>query len=530
MSKFLSLIGLNEDFSLYRTSTGRTISTKFNTNVGGSRKQIIKIIQDFMKNDTFDYYYERWYCSQNSSFKEEEIKKLHNPYGWMAKIVKEQVLLAPIIGKDGFTTTNKKKKEVLYNALDQNNWTMLNEEIDMTCETKGDFFAYWYYEQSSTYKEGWEELVSTDGIVWENPIPRIKVLESENIKNITYDSNYNITGYVYEQEMSKQDINEATGSVTINSYTVQMIFKEGYIRVNDPYNYGKDGYKIFPNKPYENDIIRIIHVPSYKKQRDVFSRIPAVDLLDSILLLDDKTTNLALINKYHGFPVTWTTDLGIDWDNSSVMPGGVVRTYTKYDTTNPNLSELKHKGDVTTLEIRNKLETLTYEINEAKKNLYKIAGLIREELEEILGKTDSSRVISQLRLNLESKFEKRSLKKASAFEPYFKSVLISTGNYNEQDKKNNLKITFKMPDIFINTSIFDDLVIKKSKMLMGLTSIEEEMDNERMTDADKKARRNNINKEVIGGKDDVSIGKEANNVAENGQSTETIKVDNQLKQ
>jgi hypothetical protein len=145
-------------------------------------------------------------------------------------------------------------------------------------------------------------------------------------------------------------------------------------------------------------------------------------------------------------------------------------------------------------------------------------------------KTDSSRIISQLRINLESKFEKRSLKKASAFEPYFKSVLISTGNYNEQDKKNNLKITFKMPDIFINTSIFDDLVIKKSKMLMGLTSIEEEMDNERMTEEDKKARRNNINKEVIGGKDDVSMGKEANNVAENGQSTESIKVDNQLKQ
>jgi len=498
-------------------------------NVYSTRKQIIKIIKDFMKNDTFDYYYKRWFCSDKSSFTETEIEKLHNPYGWMSKVIRELCLLAPIIGKDGFTTTNKKKKDVLYKSLDQAKFVALNEEIDETCEMAGDFFAYWYYEQSETFHEGWIEIVTSEGITWENPIPRIKVLESDNMKYITYDSNYNITGYVYEETRVKQDINESTGQVMLNTYDVQYIFKEGYIRVNDPYTYGKDGYKIFINKPFETDIIRMIHVPSYKKQRDMFSRIPAVDYLDPIVLLDDKTTNLAMINKYHGFPVTWTTDLDIDWDNSSVMPGGVVRTYTQYSKLNENITELKHKGEVKNLEITNKLETLIYEINEAKKSLYKVAGLIREEMEEQLSKSDSSRIITQLRIQLENKFEKRSLKKAEAFKNYFKSVLINTGNYNETDKKNNLEITFKMPDVFLNTSVFDELVLKKSKMLLGLTSIDEEMDNERMTEEDKTKRRKNIQEEVVGGADDVTITKEEKNVVQNGQASE-VKVDNQLKQ
>lgn len=482
-----------------------------------------------MKNDTFDYYYKRWFCSDNSSFTESEIEKLHNPYGWMSKVVNELSLLAPVIGKDGFTTTNNKKIKPLYKSLDQMDWNNLNEEIDETCEIAGDFFAYWYYQQSNTFVEGWTEIITSDGVVWENPIPRVKVLESENMKYITYDSNYNITGYVYEQTQVKQEINESTGEVSLKTYDVQYIFKEGYIRVNDPYSYGKDGYKVFLNKPFESDIIRVIHVPSYKKQRDMFSKIPAIEYLDPIVLLDDKTTNLAMINKYHGFPVTWTTDLDIDWNNSSVMPGGVVRTYTNYSNKNDNNMELKHKGEVKNLEITNKLETLIYEINEAKKSLYKTAGLIREEMEEQLSKSDSSRIITQLRIQLENKFEKRSLKKAEAFKPYFKSVLISTGNYNDKDKKNNLEVTFKMPDVFLNTSVFDDLVLKKSKMLLGLTSIEEEMDKERMTEEDKKKRRENIKNEIVGGKEDVTITKQEKDAVQNGQASE-VKVDNQLKQ
>lgn len=529
MSKFLSLIGLDTNFSPYPKKSGLDINSKFGETLYSNRKQIIRIIEDFMNNDTFDYYYNRWFCSEGSSFEKKEIEKLHNPYGWMKKIVRELTLLAPVIGKDGFTTTNKKKKDALYSSLDQMNWNCLNEEIDETCETKGDFFAYWYYETSQTHINGWKQIRSGSDIFWENPIPKVKVLESEFMKYISYDSNYNPIGYTYEQDMIKQDIDDETGNQKNIVYKVQTIFKKGYIRVNDPYSYPDTGYRIFLNKEWESDIIRIIHVPSYKKQKDIFSQIPAVDYLDSILLLDDKTTNLSLINKYHGFPVTWTIDLDIDWDNSSIMPGGVVRAWTKYGETNQNISELKHKGEISAQEIKNKLETLVYEINEGKKNLYKIAGLIREELEEILGSTDSSRIVSQLRIMLENKFEKRSLKKADAFKPYFKSVLINTGNYSKTDFIKDPNITFKMPSIFINTSAFDDLVLKKSKILMGETSIEEEMDNSRMTEEDKKRRKDNLIKEVIDGKSDVEINNQEKDLVQNGQNSE-IKVDNQMKQ
>ena len=443
--------------------------------------------------------------------REEELKKIYNPYGYMKKIITELVTLSPIF--DNFTTNSKNKIKPLKKSLKQMNWNMLRSEIIETLETKGDFYAYWFYETSNIEKLGWNKR--DDGI-WENPIPRVKVLESENITEVTIDNTNTITGFTYKETFVKETIDDTTGNIlNTQTYDVTTIFKKGYIRVNDPVNYPDKGYMVFPNKEWEKDIIRMIYVPSFKKQKDKFSYIPAIDYLDPVLLLNYITSDIRYINRLAGFPINWIIDLDIDWDNSSLMPGGVIKS-----NTNPSS---QNQGKYQSVEIKSELKTLQYERDLVNKDLYKKIGLIREELEEKMGSSDSSRVLSQLRLTLESKFEKYCNNIAEGFAPYFESLLKANNLWSKTDDC----ITFEMPDIYVNTSIFDDLAIKNTKLAIGETSMQEEWDKKGLTEEEKKVREDNINRDIMMGQNDISISPQVMDVAKNGQAT---KMDNQMKQ
>ena len=452
------------------------------------RQQIIYILQNFLNNSAFDDYYARWYCEDNSVLnKYTQVKKIYNPYGYMDKIMTELILLSPIL-KD-FNTNARNKLKHLNHATSIINWTELNQEIIETLEMKGDFFAYWYYEISTTAKKGWNR---TEDGSYENPIPKIKVLESENLTDITLDSNNKPTAYKYKKSCIAEVMDEETGKIETKAYDIEMIFKEGYIRVNDPHNYPENGFKLSMNKAWESDIIRIIHIPSFKKQGDKFSKIPATKYVDPILVLDALTSDLRYINKLAGFPVAREYDTEVDWGNSSVMPGGRIKCSSTQDALNNG-----KQGYTNIQQITNNLQTIQDEQSLIDSVLYKKIGLIRERLEEKLGSTDSSRVVSQLRLLLENKFEKYCKNISTGMTPYFKSVLISNSSYTKTDERDEKSYSFAMPDMFINTSVFDDLTITNMKLAIGLTTMNEEWTKQGLTDTERAERLKSIKEEVL---------------------------------
>jgi hypothetical protein len=284
-----------------------------------------------------------------------------------------------------------------------------------------------------------------------------------------------------------------------------MIFKEGYIRVNDPIKYEK-GYEIFPNKEWEKDIVRVGQISTFKNQKDKFSTIPSADYLDNILLLNAITTDVRLANKLLSFPMAWLKDAEVDEDISSFMPGGKVH-YNSIDKIDSKDAKVDFQ------EIGNDLSTLKAEKADTESSLYKSSGLIREKLEEILGRSDSSKVIAQLRLTLESKFEKYCMNIAEGLKPMFESMLKCNNLYSETEE-----FTLSMPDSFVNTSILERLEIVNAKIALGGTTIQEEWVKEGLDNSEKLQRKKNIEEEVVLGKDDVSFNK--------GE----IKTDNKLKQ
>lgn len=451
-----------------------------------NRAKIIKIVQDFIEGDDFEYYYDKWYCEDGSDLKKEQIKKIYTPLGYMKKIVQEMVLLSPIL--ENFTTVKEKKIRLCKDFLIENQWESLLSEIFLTLETCGDFFAYWYYPEDSK-------------------IPKIKVLESENVHDIILDSEGNMKALIYKETVIDEKFDAKTALITDKySYEISMVFEKGKITVNDPVKY-KSGSKVFPNEPHEKDLIRLIHIPSFKKQKDKFSQIPATDYIDLILHLNAISTDIRFGNRLLTFPIAWLRDGEIDWDNSSMMPGGKVEYTSKRGISETIV------GDVKFQEINNRLDPIKEERLTTESSLYKMSGLIRERLEEILGRSDSSKVIAQLRLTLENKFQKYCKNIANGFKPIFTSLLKVSNLYNKSDK-----ITFAMPDQFISTSVLEQLEILNAKIAVGKTTMQEEWDKEGLSDVDKKQRVTNINEEIIMGKDDISINK--------GE----IDMDNKLKQ
>ena len=480
-------------------------------------------MKDFLDNNAYSHYYTRWYCdSNNSLYSEEKIQKIYNPYGYMSKIIGELILLFPILKT--FNTTNKGKLDVLNNVYKQINWGELGSEVVETLEMKGDFFAYWYYDYSDIFVRGWKEIKVGGKIKYENPIPQIKVLESENMVDVIMDSNNKPSAYKYKEYYVDEKIDVATGLVSRFPYEVETIFQKGSIRVNDTYNYPEKGFTISLNKEWEADIIRLIHIPSFKKQKDKFSKIPATEYIDPILILDALTSDLRSINKLYGFPVAWSYDTDIDFDASSIMPGGKVQCTSTSDALTAG-----KQGYTKFSEIQNELKTIQDEQSLIDSVLYKKIGLIREKLEEKLGSTDSSRVISQLRLLLENKFEKYCNNIAYGMSNYFKSALYSTGKYTKTDIKNDVTYTFEMPDLYINTSIFDDLAITNTKLAIGLTTMMEEWDKQGMTTEEKNKRLKNINDEILMKNKDIQVSKEVDNIVKNGQESQ-MNLDNKLKQ
>ncbi len=473
MSEYLRQIG-----GLTKKRTYKTYTTF------SPRELQIQVIQDMLNGYEAEHAKNRWKTSK-SKLSDEDWYKMYVSYNYMKKIIHELKILAPYMKT--FNTEDIKKVALLNKTLENLKWNQLLYEIYETLETKGDFFAYW------STKE--EQMI--DGI------PVLKVLESENMQEIELDDiTKEVKAYIYKEYVEDYQLDESTGTVNIiNGRQVTWIFKRGYIRINDPVKYvNEGGYKIFYNHPDYADEFRIIHIPSFKKQNEPFSQIPAIDYIDPCLLLAKIDTNRSIINDHLGFPFPFIVGGYIDDKNSALIPGGA--GYVIPEDWALNIQKMP---EIVKMEINNDLQSIIDEKYDAVSDLYKKACLIREGLEEKLSSSDSSRNISQLRLGIEQKNKKYYINIAEEFAKYFRVVLKENGLLTKKEFENKTKITFKLPDVLINNSIFDDLLVRTQKRALGLSTLEEELIEEGKSEKEIQKRKELITEEIYGKNSDMSF-------------------------
>jgi len=476
----------------------------------------IAIIQDMLNGYEAIHAKNRW-KTECSQLDDDDWYKQFITFNYMEKVINELKTLAPYM--ENFNTDDERKIKILKKTLEEEhlNFKQLLYEIYETLETKGDFFAYWSTNEES--KVG--------------GIPVLKVLESENMYDIQKDPLTNeVIAYIYKEYIVEEELDEDTGTLNeVNAREVTWIFKKGYIRVNDSVKYAdSDGYMIFENKPEYSDIIRLIHVPSFKNQKDKFSDIPASEYIDPCLLLDKTDTNRNIINDHLAFPIPIITGGLIDEDNSALIAGGAM--YIEPEEWVQNMDKMP---TVNFMEISNDIKSLVDEKYDAVTDLYKKACLIREQLEEKLSTSDSSRNISQLRLGIEQKNKKYYKNIAEAFAKYFRVVLKEHKAIKAKEFKIKEKFTFEIPDVLVNNSIFDDLLIKLQKRNLGYSTLEEELKTEGMTKQQIENRKRIINEEMYTNTNDMSVDKQPKEVVDrvsNGANNDDVKgsgLDNRFK-
>ena len=472
-----------------------------------ARRRQIKIIQDMINGYEAVHAKARWKTA-NANLSDAEWYAMYVSYEYMTKVIQELKVLAPLM--KNFTTEDTKYISVLSTMSRIVDWNQLFFEIYETLETKGDFFATW-----STNDES-----KIDGI------PRLRVLETESMDDIQLNPLTNeVEAYIYKETVKDERLDEENGTLDDeNSREVTWIFKKGYIRANDSVKYEK-GYKIFKNKPEYSDIIRIIHIPTFKKQSDKFSKIPAIEYIDPCLLLDRVHTSRSTINDHLGFPFPFIIGGYIDRDKSQLIPGGSACIFPE-----EWLAEKENQmPQVVQMEINNDLQSIKDEIYDAVTDLYKKVCLMREGLEEKLGSSDSSRNISQLRLGLEQKNKKYYTNISVGFETYIKVVLQESKVLKKKDMKKF--ISFKVEDILVNNSLFDSLLLTAQKRALGYSTLDSELKEAGMTDAEITKRKELITEELYGKNNDMSFSpNEIKDRVSNGNNLDEIKnLDNNFK-
>ncbi len=476
------------------------------------RQKQIAIIQDMLSGYGATHSKARW-KSKDSQLTDDEWYRMYVSFEYMSKVINELKILAPYMSN--FNTDEIKKIKILKKTLtkDHLDWGQLLYEIYETLETKGDFYAYWNTSEQS----------KVDGI------PVLRVLESENMQDVELDPYTNEpVSYVYKETVSDRKLNEDTGEyINQNERVVTWIFKKGYIRINDPIKYPVEGHKVFYNGIEYSDTIRIIHIPSFKKQHQSFSDIPAIQYIDPCLLLNKIDTNRDIINDHLGFPFPFIIGGKIDAENSALIPGGA-----GYITPDEWAIAMDKMPEIVKMEINNTLQSIIDEKADAVSDLYKKVSLIRETLEETLSGSDSSRNISQLRLGIEQKNRKYYENIAEGLAPYFRVVLKENSALSDKDFKSKKSITFELPDVLINNSIFDSLMITQIKRGLGFTTLEKDLKAEGYTQLEIDKRKQEVQEEQYSKENDMSfnIPNEATEQVMNGSGVTDLEgIDNRLK-
>ena len=450
-------------------------------------------------------WWEKFFISKNSEGCIQESRDTYKKQlvylSYMSTLIETIVLMCPyphIFDR----TNNLTPEQALYlkNELKKLNWRNLFSQIIESLETEGDKFFQICFDED--LKEFY--LLS---------------LETKDMEKIVLDENNRFPEYyLYNRKRTITDFDKSVGFFNNRTVTDKFVFtKGGYIFYDGQTPPTEESAVFYKNHEVLGDsIIPIIHVKSLSEKRDKsgFSNIPAVSYLDVMMVLMSTDTDRRLNNRLAGFPRTFVIDGVIDFERSSLDAGGVIYVKTDESANEGRFDSKVIQAQVKHLEITNGMASLNNERNDILDILYNIVGIMRPRLEERMGASDSSKAIAQFRIKHEAKNRKYLENTIEAFAVFFGILLRYKFGLELNDSTK--KIYLEVPDIVVNSSIFDELTLETQRLSIGMTSIANELRRQGLTKEQIDKHMEEITNEVFQEK-----GEEVSYLGGSTQKTET---------
>lgn len=476
------------------------------------RKEVIEKVNAVLNQDAYPYYKEKFYNPSNSNADEDTMKRLFTDYKLLSQVLENFKSFCPTLQPQSISESNKvkmrdKKKRLVDLALKTISWNKLNSEIYDILETNGDAFFYIYFDE--------EEIKSKKD---KFKIPKVSLLKSKNMVDILKDDSNETLAYIYEEDIKEDEIDYDSGNITSKDLgKARYIFKKGevfrYLQgKKESGNLSVDSEGILKIKKIENtesykDIIPIIHIASNKRQDEKFSSIPAQDYVELCLQLMQIQSDIRATNRQLGFPRI--TLLDCKYVEGDGRIGGVKRAVSVAEE-----NEFLDKQGQVIQHASATNESFFQEEDRVTDYLYNLVGVTNPTLMKRVGSSDSSKVMQQVNARMEKKIERYIDNIIDAFMVYFKILFLENGVYNEYDEN----FSFEKPRSIIKNSAYDDLLLDQVGLNIGKYTLKDLLKKLGKTDEEIEEHFKQLNKEVINGKNDITVNKEIDYAVKNANS------------
>lgn len=466
---------------------------------GASISQRISIIKDLYNGKGLKYYKKRYITKEALNSGYIDWKKRYETSNYMNLLVDEFIEFIPYIDEvQGISSTSdrtiERKQDLFDKWLDKSNWKSLCKNIAKERKLSGDVYVHWWIAEDD------------DGFRY----PKFKKFDSEYM-TMKSNEDENIEAYIWEKDISWQEkIQGDTLNYQSKSKTITYEFLRGKTNI---YENGILESTEVSDPKYIKEF-QLIHLQYLKQENSNYSVIPCESLVDGCLRMDKIETSISTTNLVSGSP-TLVVKNGKLTQGSSFGENGILYIESEDETGNLGCEWGQ-------LEITNGLESKMSELEQVVNMLYKRANLVQPKLVEKLTTTDSSKVVSSIRVNLENEIEDFFLELQKKFKLPLRIL------YEENDelaKKDDIEL--KIPTTLINMSKFDEYLLMAQEMSLGIRTVRDNIKDTGKTVEQTNKKIDQLNKEQVGGKDDISIKSTSSN---NEQAKENApNLDNNLK-
>lgn len=461
------------------------------------RQAVIQKISDIRNGNSFEYFKQEFYDPNETEIKDSTKQKLLVDTLALAQVLDFFTSFCPMLETDIITGKNKKiinkKDRLVKKALKKINWETINPQIYDILETEGDCFFYIYFDDEK----------DSDG----DSIPNITLLDSKNMVNIIANGmNNKVTAYIYKADDIVQVIDYTTGDVTEqdNGEFVYIFEKGQSSKIGKKDKKKQKGMlveeegnlivKSIKNKPSYEDIIPIIHISSDKKANERFSVIPAEDYTKLCLKLMAIQSDIRATNRMMGFPRI--TALDCTYVDGDGRIGGVRIAKSLDDGDVSRVGRIiEHKSATN--------EAMFKEEDRVRDALYDLVGVTNPTLMKRVGSSDSSKVLQQVNGRMESKVTKYVENIINGFKKYFTVLFKENDVY---DSKYDIDFSFKKPRNIIKNSAYDELLQDELELKTGQATVKDLLMRKGKDLDQVQEHFDEVNKEQLNGRDDISIG------------------------
>jgi len=450
---------------------------------GSTQQKKIKIIKELYRGEGLEHYKKRYIDDKVLVKNYVDYKKRYETSNYMNLMVDEFLEFIPLMSElEGISSVNDSvvdKKNTLFKKwLKKINWKNLSKSIGKYRKLGGDVYIHWWIEEDKT------------GFRY----PQLKLLDAEfmEIKN---DVNEEIEAYIWTKSIDWQERLTGDSANYLNkSKTVKFEFLRGSTNVYEDSIYQKT---IDSDIEYIDEF-QLIHLQYMKEEDSNYSIIPCESLVDGCIRLDKIETTISTTNLQSGSPQLVVQD-GTLRANSGFGANGILYV--------DSLNERDAKWGQ--LEITNGLQSMMLEWENVLNTQYKRANLVQPKLLETLSTTDSSKVISSIRINTENEIEDLFLEIQDKTQLLIYILFKENRMYTKKDD-----LRFKIPDVLINLSAFDEYLLRTQQMAIGVKTVQDNLKDYGYTKPQADKRIKQINEEIVNGNNDISINKTSKNTVE----------------